>query len=304
MRPGLRATVQDGGRVGHGHLGVPRAGAMDGLALAQANRLVGNPSMASAIEFMLGGLTIRFQRSAAFALTGAPVAASLGRRPVPLNTWVYARPGEVLSTGRTCYGLWSYLAVAGGIEVPTVLASRSTDTLSGLGPPPIAAGDVLLVGDRRGSPHTPADVFTTNATPARRIELRFRWGPRDDWFSSESRRVFVSATWTVSSDVDRIAARLTGPALVHSRKDQLPTEGVHLGSVQVPPSGQPLVFLANHPPTGGYPIIGVLHEDDVGRMAQAAPGTQVVLRPVAAARSSSGPPGAPRGPKQLLGERL
>ncbi|GLY69893.1 allophanate hydrolase [Amycolatopsis taiwanensis] len=278
LSPGPQATIQDGGRSGHGHLGVPRAGAMDPLALSQANRLVGNPAETAAIEFLLGGFTIRFTEAASFSLTGAPVAAYLGPTPVSRNRWTYARPGDALTAGPPAYGLWTYLAVAGGIDVPPVLSSRSTDSLSGLGPPPLAPRDVLPVGSGGGTPAVPSDVFVENASAGRRLELSFHWGPRADWFTEETCRTFRTATWRVSSEVDRVAARLTGPRLPHQCLEQLPTEGVHPGSIQVPPSGQPLVFLANHPPTGGYPVIGVLCERDLGRMAQAAPGTMVSMR--------------------------
>jgi biotin-dependent carboxylase-like uncharacterized protein len=278
LATGPQATVQDGGRSGYGHLGVPRAGAMDPLALAQANRLVGNPPDAAAIEFLMGGFALRFTEAVAFSLAGAPAPAWLGRAPVPRNAWTYARPGDVLTSGRPAYGLWTYLAVAGGVDVPPVLSSRSTDSLSGLGPAPLASGDVLPTGPCRGAPSMPSDVFVENASAQPLLELGFHWGPRDDWFTAAARRTFVTTTWQVSTEVNRIAARLTGPRVEHSRHDQLPTEGVHPGSIQVPPSGQPLVFLANHPPTGGYPVIGVLHEADLGRMAQAAPGTMVTMR--------------------------
>jgi biotin-dependent carboxylase-like uncharacterized protein len=277
---GLQATVQDGGRNGYCHLGVPRAGAMDPLALAQANRLVGNPQETAAIEFLMGGLTVRFTASVGFSLTGAPVPARLGRVPVLRNTWTYARPGDVLTTGRPLYGLWTYLAVRGGIDVPPMLSSRSTDSLSGLGPPPLATGDVIPIGPGSGTPCTPSDVFTENASAGSRIELGFRWGPHHDRFTDGACRTFATTTWMISTEVNRVAARLTGPRLEHRRHDQLPTEGVHPGSIQVPPSGQPLVFLANHPPTGGYPVIGVVCEPDLGRMAQAAPGTMVTMRVV------------------------
>lgn len=278
LSTGLQATIQDNGRPGHGHLGVPRAGAMDRLALAQANRLVGNPPDTAAVEFLLGGLTVRFTEAVSFCLAGAPVAAYLNSAPVSRNAWTYARPGDVLTAGPPAYGLWSYLAVAGGIDVEPVLSSRSTDSLSGLGPAPLAPGDLLPIGSVEGTPAVPSDVFVENVSAGQRLELGFHWGPRDDWFTGQARRMFRTATWRVSSEVNRIAARLTGPRLCHQRLDQLPTEGVHPGSIQVPPSGQPLVFLANHPPTGGYPVIGVLCESDLGRMAQAAPGTMVTMR--------------------------
>ena len=281
LRTGPQATVQDTGRGGLGHLGVPSAGAMDLRALGQANRLVGNSPEAAAIESLLGGLSVRFTTDVCFAITGAPVVADVQGRPVDRNTWTYARSGEVLAVpGRPLYGLYSYLAVAGGVDVAPVLTSRSTDSLSGLGPPALTAGDLLPIGTERGVPSEPGDVLVETATPDRALEVRFSWGPRHDWFTTAARSRFASARWAVSSEVNRIAARLTGPRLDLTREDQLPTEGVHPGSVQVPPSGQPLLFLANHPPTGGYPVIAVVCDQDLPRISQAPPGTMLTMRPV------------------------
>ncbi|MBC3191083.1 biotin-dependent carboxyltransferase family protein [Pseudonocardia sp. C8] len=281
VRTGPQATVQDAGRVGHGHLGVPRAGAMDLRALEQANRLVGNPPGTAAIEILLGGVAIRFHADVSFALTGAPLVATLHGRPVHRNAWTYARRGEELVVcGRPLFGLYSYLAVAGGIAVEPVLSSRSTDSLSGLGPPALAAGDVLPIGSERGVPSEPGDVLLETASPDTVLDVRFQWGPRSDWFTGAARARLASTRWTISNEVNRIAARLTGPALEYARTDQLPTEGVHPGSVQVPPSGLPLLFLANHPPTGGYPVIAVVCERDLPRIAQAPPGTILSMRPV------------------------
>jgi allophanate hydrolase subunit 2 len=164
----------------------------------------------------------------------------------------------------------SYLAVAGGIDVEPVLGSRSTDTLAGLGPAKLAKGDTLPVGTAGGVAH---DVPDAPAGPTGDLELGVRLGPRDDWFVPGE--LFRSA-YTISPVSNRVGARLSGPALTRARDGELPSEGVVLGSVQVPADGQPLVFLADHPTTGGYPVIGVV--DDVTPLAQARPGTTVRFR--------------------------
>lgn len=279
VSPGLQATIQDLGRSGYGHLGVPTAGAADRDSLTLANRLVGNAEGAAAIEFLLGGFEIEFGCARVFALTGAPVAASLDGRPVAHNSRLFAGPGQRLRARGPVFGLRTYLALAGGIAVPEVLGSRSTDSLSGIGPAPLAPGDTLPLGRPTGTaPACDIAIPWTTCSPNTMLEVRFHWGPREGWFDPETRALFAATRWQVSSEIDRIAARLLGPSLRYPTGRQLPTEGLHLGSVQVPASGQPIVHLANHPPTGGYPVIGVVHTDDVARIAQSPPGTVLRLR--------------------------
>lgn len=280
LSAGMEATVQDAGRRGWAHLGVPRAGAADLAAYDLANRLLGNSPDVAAVEFLLGGFTIRFNEATSFVLTGAPMPAALDGRGVDMATTTYAAPGQKLVAGKTIYGLRSYLGVGGGINVERVLGSRSSDTLSGLGAPPLSDGDTLPVGRHRGASGTPTDVVVVSATAADEIEVAFIRGPRADFFSDEARELFETARWTVSSDVNRVGARLEGPALEYAEEAQIQSEGMLVGSVQVPPSGQPIAFLANHPPSGGYPIIGVVIGADVGKIAQAEPGKTVQFRAV------------------------
>lgn len=279
IRPSLQGTVQDVGRRGLGHLGVPRSGAADRVSLTLANRIVGNDESTAALEFLMGNFAIRFEEAAAFALTGAPLAARLAGRPVALATRTYARPGDVLVGARPPFGLRSYVAFSGGIDVPLVLGSRSSDSLSGLGPKPLEVGDTLAVGAPSSLSRAPVDCPLVMSAPPSQLDLTFTWGPRDDWFTSEAQRIFVTTVWLMSHEMDRIAARLSGPRLQLVSQRQLPTEGLHLGSVQVPPSGQPIIHLANHPPTGGYPVIGVVEEEHVWRLAQCRPSTAIKFLP-------------------------
>lgn len=277
IEPGLEATVQDRGRSGYAHLGVPRAGAADRTSFNLANRLVGNPADAAGVEFLLGPYAVRFERAARFVVTGAPVSPCLDGRPVAQGVALWAHAGQVLWCGYPAYGLRSYLAVAGGVDVCPVFGSRSSDTLSGLGPAPLVAGERLPLGAVVGSDAAAVDVVPLlNHAPE--LEVRAAWGPREDWFTANGRQVLVSATWTVSAATDRIAARLEGPVIESADRGQLPSEGLHYGSVQVPPSGLPIIHLANHPPTGGYPVIAVIREADTSTLAQAVPGTRVRIR--------------------------
>jgi KipI family sensor histidine kinase inhibitor len=301
VRAGALSTVQDGGRRGAAHLGVPRAGPLDGPAARLANRLVGNDEEAAVLETTLDGVGFRLDaaidRSAAFAVTGAPAPVHVDGRPVEWGVAVGLRAGSVVEVGRTISGVRSYVAVSGGLLVTPVLGSRSTDTLSGLGPPVLAAGQLIGIGDIA---HPPAPVSFTVPRPVGELTLRVRIGPHDDWFAAGSLEVLTGAAYTVSTDSNRVGARLRGPAIARRGNDEtgsademdsvdemdgateMDSVGMVLGAVQVPPDGQPVVFLADHPTTGGYPVIGVVEPADLAALAQARPGTTVRLRRIGA----------------------
>ncbi|MGN9811909.1 biotin-dependent carboxyltransferase family protein [Micromonospora sp. BQ11] len=271
LRAGALTTVQDLGRPGSAHLGVPRSGALDPDALRLANRLVGNPESAAGLEITLTGCELRFRRAVTVALTGADVAVRVGRRPGDTGRPLSVPAGAVLRVDVPRVGLRTWLAVGGGIAVEPVLGSRATDTLSGLGPPPLRDGDRLPVGTPAGPP-APVDVTVTPPVPDE-LRLTVRLGPRDDWFTAVARERLLGGAYVVSPLSNRVGARLTGAPLPRAVAGELPSEGIVLGAVQVPAGGQPLVFLADHPTTGGYPVIGVV--DDVTPLAQARPGTTV-----------------------------
>lgn len=271
LRAGALTTVQDLGRPGWAHLGVPRSGALDPAALRLANRLVGNPESTAGLEITLTGCDLRFTRAATVAVTGAGTAVRVAGRPGDVGRPLSLPAGAVLRIGPPPDGLRNWLAVGGGIAVEPVLGSRSTDTLSGLGPPPLRDGDRLPLG----TPHRPpAPVDLTVGPPAPdELRLALRLGPRHDWFTPAALERLLGTSYAVSPLSNRVGARLTGAPLPRAVAGELPSEGLVLGAVQVPPDGQPLVFLADHPTTGGYPVVGVV--DDVTPLAQARPGTTV-----------------------------
>ncbi|WP_030167166.1 biotin-dependent carboxyltransferase family protein [Spirillospora albida] len=275
VRPGPLATVQDLGRPGLAHLGVPRSGAADERALRLANRLVGNPEGAAGIEFTLGGGALRFAGPAWIAVTGAPVPLSVGGRGHGINAPCHIAPGAVVELGAPSTGLRSYLAVRGGVDAEAVLGSRSTDLLSGLGPAPLASGDRLPVGPAEGLGDILVDVAPVAPDPP---VLRVLPGPRHDWFADGALAVLTSAPYEVTADGNRVGVRLSGPRLERARTGELGSEGMVTGALQVPPSGQPIIFLADHPTTGGYPVIGVLHSADVPAAAQLRPGGRIRFR--------------------------
>ncbi|GGM43590.1 allophanate hydrolase [Micromonospora sonchi] len=271
VRAGVLSTVQDLGRAGWAHLGVPRSGALDPGALRLANRLVGNPESAAGLEITLTGCDLRPTRATTVAVVGAEADVWVGDRPGDTGRPLAVPGGTMLRIGPARRGLRCWLAVAGGIAVDPVLGSRSTDTLSGLGPAPLRDGDLLPLGAPTAPP-APVDVTVPAAHPAQ-LDLAVRLGPRHDWFTPAALDLLFGTAYQVSPVSNRVGARLTGAPLPRAVAGELPSEGLVLGAVQVPADGQPLIFLADHPVTGGYPVIAVV--DDVTPLAQARPGTTV-----------------------------
>jgi biotin-dependent carboxylase-like uncharacterized protein len=283
VRAGALTTVQDLGRPGHAHLGVPRSGALDEPAHRLANRLVGNPDTTATLETTLSGCALRATgdtgTAAAWAVvTGAPCAVTLDGRPAPWGVPFRLPAGAVLEAGAATWGMRSYLGFSGGVDATPVLGSRATDLLSGLGPEPLCDGDRLRLGvpgrPRGEGPPAPTDAAPW-AAPPRELLLPVAYGPRADWFTDGALRTLLTAHYRVSSTGNRIGMRLEGPVLERARDGELPSEGIALGSVQVPSGGRPVVFLADHPVTGGYPVIGVVQREALAAAAQAVPGTPV-----------------------------
>ncbi|MFC0447346.1 biotin-dependent carboxyltransferase family protein [Rhodococcus jostii] len=273
---GLSTVLQDLGRPGFAHLGVTVSGAADRTSLALANRLVGNADGATALENTLGGLVITVSSDRYVAITGATVDIRIDGRAPAEGRRTLLRAGQVLSLGRPATGLRAYVAIEGGIQTDRVFGSAATDCLSGLGPGRVRPGAVFTLGTRARPPLEVPLELTPPRLPVGEVDVRFRWGPRDGVFAPRDRAALTTTTWTVSADCDRVGARLTGPPLSIGSID-LPSEGMALGAIQIPPSGEPIIFLADHPVTGGYPVIGVVTERDVDLLAQAAPGTRIRL---------------------------
>lgn len=278
VRAGALTTVQDLGRPGYAHLGVPRSGALDVPAAALVNRLVGNPPEAAVLETTLNGCSLRPRCPVTVAIGGAPCPVTVDGRPVAWGAPVHVPAGALLDIGTALSGVRGYVAVSGGVAVEPVLGSRSTDLLSGLGPPPLTDGAVLPLGHVVGA-HARVDVVPQPAPPAELV-LRVIVGPRDDWFTPAALRTFTTSAYRVSSASNRIGLRTEGPSLQRAFSGELPSEGMVLGAVQVPPDGRPVVFLADHPTTGGYPVIAVVRSADLPAAAQATPGTPVRFVPV------------------------
>lgn len=272
LATGALTTVQDAGRPGQAALGIGRSGACDRTSYRLANRLVGNSGNAAALEVTFGGLHLRANDDVVAVTTGARCEGSW-----PHNAPTTLRSGDELRLGPPTSGLRTYVAVRGGFAVDPVLGSCSTDVLSGLGPSVVATGDVLTAGE----PELPApaiDVAPVADPEVGDVTVRVLPGPRRDWFTEGAWASLLSQDFTVTSDSNRVGLRLDGEPLERVRTDELPSEGMARGALQIPGSGRPVLFLADHPATGGYPVIAYVVDDDVDRCAQLRPGQTLRLR--------------------------
>lgn len=287
LQPGLQSLFQDLGRKGQTGQGVSSAGAMDKSALRAANRIVGNPSDATALEVAQGGLSLVCHQPAIVAITGAETAVSItaadGARH-EARPWqpIELAEGDTLTLGATTAGVRSYLALRGGLDVAPVLGSCATDTLARLGPAPLKRGDLLH------SANGPVTALSLGESPefdlpraGECITLDIVMGPRSDWFTDEALALLCEQAWQVTPHSDRVGIRLEGEhSLSRQYHNELPSEGTVTGALQVPASGQPVLFLADHPLTGGYPVIACVADHHLDLAGQIPPGTTVRFHPL------------------------
>ena len=275
LATGPLALIQDLGRPGLAALGVGRSGAADRRSFELGARLLAQDYTAAGIEVTFGGLVLRAHRDVMLVLTGAPAPATVeGTEVAHLAPFVLG-DGHTLRLAAPPVGLRTYLSVRGGVDVPPVLGSRATDVLSGVGPAPLEVGDVLPVGPSP-SDFPDVDVAPLRSTTYGPIAIRALPGPRADWLADV--RLLAATPWTVSTRSDRVGIRLEGPTLDRSesrRGQELLSEGVVRGSIQVPPGGQPVLFLADQPVTGGYPVVAVVQDSYIDLVAQAVPGQTI-----------------------------
>lgn len=261
VETGPLTTVQDAGRFGQGALGIGRSGACDRAAYRLANRLVGNDDGAAVLEATFGGLVLRADAETVLVTTGARCAGTPHNAPLTLAA------GQQLALGAPVSGARTYIAVRGGIDVPRVLGSRSTDLLSGLGPDVLTAGDRLPIGHSVG-PMPGVDVAAVPEPEGGEVVVQLQPGPRRDWFTDDAWASLLSQRYTVTAQSNRVGLRLDGVPLERANTRELPSEGMVRGAVQIPSSGTPVLFLADHPVTGGYPVVGYVIDDDVDRCGQ------------------------------------
>ncbi|MDQ0614258.1 KipI family sensor histidine kinase inhibitor [Microbacterium sp. W4I4] len=283
VRPSLQLLVQDLGRFGHAALGVSASGVADRTALRDANRAVGNDSGAAVLE-SVGGAVLRFHGDGVAAVAGAIGELMLTDAAGLARTIAHGAPfavvdGDELVLGHPVNGVRYVIAARGGILAAPALGSTASDTLSGVGPAPLSAGDVVGIGT--GAPHAVDPHPQARELPASGdlVTLDLTLGPRDDWFTPAALQTLIGQDWTVTPRSDRVGIRLHGDTpLERSVPGELPSEGAVTGAIQVPPDGQPVLFLPDHPLTGGYPIIGALTDRCLDLAGQLPPGTRIRFR--------------------------
>ncbi|SDE58832.1 biotin-dependent carboxylase uncharacterized domain-containing protein [Variovorax sp. CF079] len=298
LRPGMFSVLQDQGRVGHQHLGVPVTGAMDEWSHRTANMLVGNEDDAATLECTLTGPSVQFACDMLLAICGARVRITAAGRPVPMNCAVLLRRGVTLEFGERTRGARMYLAVRGGFATAPVLGSRSTYRPGAFGGHegralrkddrvPVARprrADPTLALERTlvqsGLPFVTAACVDAEPPSAALEGLRFIPGPQWQDFSEEARERFVRTPFTISSKSDRMGYRLEGADLVLSRPLEMISEATSFGTVQVPPNGQPIVLMADRQSAGGYPKIAYVASADLPALAQALPGASIRFTPI------------------------
>lgn len=280
VRASLQLLVQDAGRPGFAALGVSASGVADRRAMREANRAVGNATGAAVLE-SVGGAVLRFHGAGVAAVAGAVGALELIDATGVTRRVEHGGPfatveGDELTLGHPTAGLRYVIAVRGGVAADPALDSRASDTLAGLGPAPLAAGDVLRVGDPARHPVEPDVIPRRLPGPGDIVDLEITLGPRDDWFTPAALATLTGQEWAVTPRSDRVGIRLEGAVpLERSVSGELPSEGAVTGAIQVPPDGQPVLFLPDHPLTGGYPIIGALTDRSLDLAGQLPPGARV-----------------------------
>jgi biotin-dependent carboxylase-like uncharacterized protein len=262
VQVGFATTVQDHGRRGLAHFGVPAAGAVDRRTHDVMNRLVGNPPAAATIETM-GALVVEALRPVVIA-----TSTDASRRTLTA--------GDRVRVDAPADSVWGYLAVRGGIDVDPVLGSRSHDTLGGVGPPVLAADSLMSIGP---DPRTP---LAADHAPLRRStgpRVRIWDGPQHDWFIGGT-QCLTGRPWRITGELSRVGVRLAPGEFARTTRSQpqMASVGLTAGAVQITPAGEPIVMLANHPATGGYPVIGVVEPDDLPDLVQTRPGSSVQFR--------------------------
>lgn len=263
--PGPLTTVQDLGRPGYGAIGVSASGAADSVAFRAGNLLLGNPANAAGLEMTLIGGRFYFEQAATVALTGAVT---------PWRAFDVAA-GATVDVGPLHGGVRAYLCVGGGIDAPLFLGSASTHVMTGLGGRPLRKGDLLRIGDAPG--RRPRVTIRREALVrlAPRKTLRVTYGPQIHWFTDEQRATFVSASYRVTQEANRMGLRLEGAPMIAADSSHMITEGVALGAIQTPACGQPIILFVEQQTTGGYPKIANVIWADLSSAGQLRPGDEV-----------------------------
>lgn len=284
LKPGFFSTIQDEGRWGHQAFGMPVAGAMDRYAYRIANLLVGNKPEAAVIEMSMLGAALKFDDAQTVAICGADMQAELNGERVANWTAFKVAKGSELRLDYAPRGFRSYLAIRGGIDVPSVLGSRSTYTpakIGGLEGRALQQGDVLdVAGDAdpdAGERNIQAQDIPVYGT---KLGLRVLLGPQDDMFPPESIEAFFNGEYVITDEADRVGYRLEGPKIAHRERAVIISDALPMGAIQIPAHGMPIIMMADRQTTGGYAKIGAVIGPDLAKLAQAKPGDRVRMQKI------------------------
>lgn len=284
---GLPVLYQDLGRIGQSGLGVSEAGAVDAGSFKLANRLVGNRVNAPALEISPAIFSFKVKQPAVIALTGAPapieIRSASGAKSRPFhNNPIALDAGDVVTIKPASEGTRSYLSVRGGFDVAPVLESVSRDTLAQIGPDPIKAGDQLSISGKFISGAVEPRAETQGSLPksGETVVIDVVLGPRTDWFTQQAIENLAAQEWLVTPQSSRVGIRLEGEALTREVTSELPSEATLHGAIQVPASGQPVLFLNDHPLTGGYPVIGNVAKYHLDLAGQVPSGARIRFNPI------------------------
>ena len=285
IQPGMLSTIQDRGRYGYQRFGMPTTGAMDTFALRAANALLGNDDNAAGIEATVLGPRLEVLTDSRIAITGANVSPRLDGEPIPMWQAVAVPEGSRLEFRGPSDGMRAYLAVAGGIDVPVTMGSRATyvkAAIGGVDGRPLRAGDTLHAFGEDSTALTPTGAMPPDAIPkyGSSHELRVVLGPQHASFTQTGIDTFLSATYTVSINSDRMGYRLEGEPIEHTAGPDVISDGTPLGAIQIPGDGQPIILLADRGTTGGYTKIATVISTDLSKVAQAMPGHTVTFKAV------------------------
>ena len=279
LNPGLLTTVQDGGRIGYQAFGVSVSGVMDPRAMNIANILVGNDDNEAVLECTMMGPQIRFDVSNVIAVTGGDLGASIDGQPIPTYRAVKVQAGQTLRFTGLRGGCRAFIAFAGGLDIPLVMGSRSTymkAKIGGLEGRKLQKDDVIGFRDPKETIHN-FDIrgFTPEFVPRKEYTLRVILGPQDDMFTDEGLKTFLSETYTVTPEFDRMGCRLDGPVIAHKNGGDIISDGIAFGAIQVPSAGKPIIMLADRQTTGGYTKIANVITADFRLLAQRKAGDKV-----------------------------
>lgn len=289
LKPGVLASIQDSGRFGYQHWGIPISGVMDIFSMQAANLTCGNNPNTPVIECTLHGTAIEFQQLHQFAIAGGGAIATHNNKPISFNQLISANAGDLLQLHPSPNGCRSYLAVAGGFAIEAELNSCSTYALAKLGGINgcyLKAGDIVpILAQKKAIDNqvvqTPNESTNINnpALTRHQVTIRCYPGPEWDWFSSEAQERFTTHTWSIGNNSNRMGYSLSGPALEKNNRRELISTAVTRGIVQVTPSGMPIILMADAQTIGGYPRIARIAESDLAILAQCRPGYQLNFQP-------------------------